>query len=363
MRIGIYDPYLDSLSGGEKYMLTAAACLSSSNDVTVFWDDVSIIKNAEKKLHIDLSNIRIKKNIFSSNIPFYKRVFETQKYDCLIILSDGSLPITLAAKTIVHFQFPVEWVKGNNVITKFKLSKIDKIICNSYFTKHFIDKKFNINSEILYPPCINSEDLRKTIENKINFEKKNIILTVGRYSRLSENGSIKKFEEMINTFKKMVNNGLQNWQFILAVSFLNENERFVDGLINKIDNYPIKIFKNCTYQELIQLYNKSKIYWHFTGYEEDLQKHPERAEHFGITTVEAIAHKVVPVVINAGGQPEIVEDNINGYLWENEEELIKKTKRLMIDDKLRKQMADIGLTKVKQFTVEKFCEELKQIVQ
>ena len=38
MRIGIYDPYLDTLSGGEKYMLSAASCLAKEHKVFIFWD-------------------------------------------------------------------------------------------------------------------------------------------------------------------------------------------------------------------------------------------------------------------------------------------------------------------------------------
>ena len=38
MRIGVFDPYLDDLGGGEKYMMSVASCLSKKHDVTVFWD-------------------------------------------------------------------------------------------------------------------------------------------------------------------------------------------------------------------------------------------------------------------------------------------------------------------------------------
>jgi glycosyltransferase involved in cell wall biosynthesis len=362
MRIGIYDPYLDTLSGGEKYMLTAASCLSEKNDVTIFWDDPSIIDIAHKKLHIDLSKTTVKPNIFSREVSFPDRLLKTRAYDLLIILSDGSLPVTLSSKTILHFQFPVEWVKGDDLITKTKLLKVNTIICNSQFTKKFIDKKFNVNSKILYPPCIAGSDLKKFSTQKDKEKKENMILTVGRYSPLSEGNSIKKIEVMIGVFKKMVDQGLRNWKFIAVVSFLKENEKYLDKLEDIVKNYPIKIIKNSSFAELEKLYNAAKIYWHATGFGEDLEEHPERAEHFGITTVEAMAHKVVPVVIEKGGQPEIVDDSINGFLWETQEELMQRTKRLMIDDNLREQMANLAQKKSQEFTIEKFCEELQKII-
>lgn len=363
MRVGIYDPYLDTLSGGEKYMLTAAVCLSGKNYVTIFWDDPSIIDLAHKKLQIDLGKVTIKPNIFSPKVNLSDRLLKTSTYDLLLILSDGSIPVTLAKKTILHFQFPVEWVNGDGLLTKVKLKKVKTIICNSEFTKNFIDKKFKVNSKILYPPCISISDI-KNISARLEKEKKeNIILTVGRYSPISNGNSIKKIEVMIGVFIKMVEEGLKNWQFIAAVSSLKENDSYLIKLEDDIKDYPVKIIKNAEFSELMKLYRKSKIYWHASGFGENLEKHPERAEHFGITTVEAMAHKVVPVVIGKGGQPEIVDNGINGFLWENEEELIRQTKRLMIDDKLREQMANLAQKKSMRFTTEKFCEELDKIIE
>jgi glycosyltransferase involved in cell wall biosynthesis len=360
MRIGLYDPYLDTLSGGEKYILTMAACLSKNHETSILWDDPSILKKAYDKLRIDLSRVKIEQNIFSPKISLYKRLILSKKYDYLIILSDGSIPITLAKKTILHFQFPVEWVKKGDIKTKIKLSKINSVICNSIYTKKFIDKKFNINSTVLYPPTITEENISKLEKEKQ--DKKNIILTVGRYSLLPDGSSIKKQEKLLEIFKQMVDDGLKNWQFYLILSYLPENEKYISDLEAKAKNYPIKIIKNISYNELTKLYSQTKIYWHAAGFQENLEKYPERAEHFGITTVEAMAQKAVPVVINKGGQKEIVEDNINGFLWETEDELKQKTKRLMIDKKLREQMANLAVKKAKEFTTEKFCAQLHDVI-
>ena len=36
MKIGIFDPYLDDLGGGEKYMMKIAQCLGKNHDVSIF---------------------------------------------------------------------------------------------------------------------------------------------------------------------------------------------------------------------------------------------------------------------------------------------------------------------------------------
>jgi len=63
------------------------------------------------------------------------------------------------------------------------------------------------------------------------------------------------------------------------------------------------------------------IYWHATGLGEDLDRFLDRAEHFGIMTFEAMAFGCVPIVIRAGGQPEIVEGGRHGYLFADVDEL------------------------------------------
>ncbi len=349
------------MSGGEKYILTAANCLAYKNNTTIFWDETNISDIARKKLHIDLAKISIKKNIFSPKVSLISRLSETRKYDRIIVLCDGSIPITLARKTYLHFQFPVEWVNGDNLITKIKLLKINGVFCNSMFTKKYIDKKFGIKSLILYHPCVSADVIEKN-SKQIMTNKKNIILTVGRYSPLPEGGSTKKIELMIRVFQEMVDNGLSSWQFVIAVSFLKENERYIYNLESQIKNYPIKIIKNSDYKELKKIYCDAKIYWHAAGFGEDLDKHPERAEHFGITTVEAMAHNIVPIVFSKGGLAEIVEDNINGFLWYTEKELMRKTQKIIIDIPLRRQMANLGLKKANNFTIEKFCDELQKII-
>ena len=38
MKIGIYSPYLDTLGGGERYMISLASHWSKSHEVSVYWD-------------------------------------------------------------------------------------------------------------------------------------------------------------------------------------------------------------------------------------------------------------------------------------------------------------------------------------
>src|SRR3989344_9174247 len=258
----------------------------------------------------------MKINIFDKKVSSAIRFMDSRKYDAIIYLSDGSIPL-IGTKLYVHFQFPIEWVDGRSLKTKFKLAFIKKIFCNSNFTKYYIDKKLSINSSVLYPPV----DI-----GAANMKKENLILHVGRFN-IDENGeNYKKQDIMIRAFKEMVDGGLRDWKFNLIIGVKNEDKDESDKLKQLTKGYPICIIDNPSNETLWENYSKAKIYWHATGYGEDLRKYPEKAEHFGISTVEAMSGGAVPVVINAGGQKEIVEDGKSGYLWNTLEELAKYTK-------------------------------------
>nr|MBI5455874.1 glycosyltransferase [Candidatus Levybacteria bacterium] len=355
MRIGIFDPYFNTLGGGEKYILTAASCLAKNHEVFLFWDG-DIVKDASKRFNIDFSSIKQIKNIFSKDVSFPKRLIESNKYDAILFLSDGSLPV-VACKLYIHFQFPVEWVNTDNIIVKQKIKRVSKFICNSEFTKNFIDKKFNKKSIVLYPPSYFLNDFPK-----INYKnKKNQILNVGRLQESKSGKLFKKQDLLIKNFKKIYDSGFSGWQLVLVVTYKKEDENLLDKLKELIGNYPIKIIENCSQEELKKIYLQSKIYWHASGFGEDLEKYPELAEHFGISTVEAMINGVIPVVINAGGQKEIVKNEKNGYLWNTEQELLEKTQKLINDQDLMIRLVTSAISDAKEFSTDRFCKEINKI--
>lgn len=354
MRIGIYDPYLDDAGGGEKYMLSIAECLSDKHNVTFFWNNQEDFDRGAERFGIDSSNIKIAENIFSSRVSFFKRAFESKKYDVLIVLSDGSVPLVFSKKLFLHFQQPIPGAVSN-IKTKIKLSRVNKVFCNSYFTKSFIDKQIGVDSMVIYPPVV--------LHPK-KVKKENIILHVGRLRAANIGTSdYKKQDVMVETFKKMTKKGSKGWRFILAVGVNARDEEAFGVLKKKAGDSSIEFIVNSSNDELWDIYSRAKIYWHASGYGEDLKTHPEYAEHFGISTVEAMGAGVVPVVINAGGQKEIVEDNINGFLWNTLAELEEKTLLLTSENKIWEGMSREARKRAKDFTGERFCEEITKMVE
>ena len=137
----------------------------------------------------------------------------------------------------------------------------------------------------------------------------------------------------------------------------------VADLLKKTNGYPIELRTNISYQELNDLYGKSSIYWHAAGYDIDENKNPELVEHFGITTVEAMSSGTIPIVINKGGQKEIVSEGEDGYLFETIEELVEKTQSLIAlkQDKWNT-IKEKAILHAKEFSVDKFCERVESFL-
>lgn len=356
MRIGIYDPYLDDLGGGEKYMMTIAECLSQKHEVTVFWDNQIDLDALKDRFFLNLDKIKLEKNIFSSKVSLIKRSLITKKYDAIIVLTDGSIPLVQSKKLFLHMQQPLGRAYAPSLKNKIKLSRVTGIFYNSLFTKSFNEKIFKgVKNTVIYPPVeILNQDLIK----------ENIILHVGRFRVINiKNDDYKKQQMMIDTFKKMIDKGLKNWKFVVATSVNDEDDPKFAKMLKSANGYPVEFIVNKSNRELWKVYNKAKIYWHASGFGEDLDEHPEYAEHFGISTVEAMGAGCVPIVINAGGQKEIVENGENGFLWDSIDELMELTIKLSNDIKLWGTISKNARSKATEFGKEKFCENINKLIE
>lgn len=360
MKIGIYSPYLDTLGGGERYILTFAEyCLQRNFKVNLFWKDKEIIKKAEDRFHLKLENIKLNPkayNSFQADASYALKLYKTlnfPSYDLILFLSDGSIPYLNAKNNWLHFQVPFQ-LDGSDFKTQKKLSKINRVICNSNFTKKFIDKSFNINSDVLYPP-VSIHDFE--LEEKI--EKENIILSVGRFDQTL---NAKRQDALIQAFKKLVDEEkIDNWKLCLAGG-LKENEDFLLLLREKAINYPIEFFPNIEFEKLVQLYQKSKIYWHATGFEINDDKDPDKVEHFGITIVEAMSTGCIPVVCNKGGVSEIITDKENGYLWDDIDQLVKITSNICQVQQKQAELIDKAEKRSYDFSKETFFQNIDKLL-
>lgn len=214
---------------------------------------------------------------------------------------------------------------GPGVTRRSDLQSYDRIITISQFSRMWIQKYWGLESRILYPTT-------DTSKFKSSANKKNWILHVGRFF---VSGHSKKQLEMARAFTKLVSSyGVSDWElhFVGSVHDGERHQEYFEHVKLEAQGYPVFFHTDVASFELKELLAQAKIYWHATGLDENEKTQPILFEHFGITTVEAMSSGCVPVVINAGGQREIVTPQ-SGFLWNTREELIKFTLQLIEDEK------------------------------
>lgn len=348
MKVAIYSPYLDTFGGGERYVLTIAEVLSSEASVELLFDNhlyslgaESLKKDLGERFGLDLSKVSVCKAPIGRGTNPIERFLFFKKYDILFYLTDGSIFYPSSKKNILHIQSPLLGEPAKSLWGKLKLKGWDLIIYNSQFTKKYSQNNWPLSSKIIYPP-VDTDKIKPS-------NKKKYILSVGRFFGYLKD---KKHEVMIKVFKDLKNSKkIDGWSLHLVGAASKGDEFYLRKLRSLSKGFSINFYPNLEYNALISLYGQSSIYWHASGYQEN---DPTKMEHFGISTVEAMAAACVPVVVNQGGQTEIVENEKTGFLWDSLEDLEKFTTLLVNDQNLRSKLSQNAVLASQKFSKKSF---------
>ncbi len=229
------------------------------------------------------------------------------------------------------------------------LDTYDRLVANSRYTQHWIERLWHRPSGLLYPP----------VGAMTRGEKAPIILSVGRFF-LPGTGHNKKQLEMVTAFRDLVaRGGADGWQYHLVGGCAPEHRPYLDQIRAAAEGLPVVLHPDASGAELRDLYAQASIFWHAAGLGEDPQRHPDRYEHFGITTVEAMSAGAVPVVIDAAGQVEIVDHGADGYRFAGLDDLVAHTARLIADPAWRATLSAAAEGRARDFGWEAFTAAVR----
>lgn len=224
----------------------------------------------------------------------------------------------------------------------------------SEFSRVWTRRRWGVDCEVVHPPV--DVHFRKT-------EKERVILSVGRFA-LEGDGHTKSQPEMIAAFRDMEADGSRGWEYFCVGGLRDtpEHRAYFDRLRSSRATGAMTLAANLDRGALKNLFERASVFWHASGYGQDEATDPMRVEHFGISTVEAMAAGCVPVVINRGGQTEIVEHGATGFLWDTLAELKEYTATLVSDEALRARMAEAARAAAQRFSREAFTEKFRQLL-
>ena len=230
------------------------------------------------------------------------------------------------------------------------LDSYDRIVANSGFGAQWVKRLWNRRCEVLVP----------AVTQRTGGEKRPIILSVGRFFA-PERGHSKKQLEMVEAFARL-SPQFPGWELHLVGGCTEQDQPYLDAVRRAAEGLPVVLHIGASGAELDELYAHASIYWHATGLGEDLDADPERAEHFGITTVEAMSAGAVPIVMRAGGQLEIVREGIDGFFFTEPGGLLARTVQVIEDDALRARLSAASIERATVFGREAFERRLRAMV-
>ena len=203
------------------------------------------------------------------------------------------------------------------------LGGYDQVVANSVFTQDWVTRRWGVSSSVLYPPVTAQEVAAK----------ERVILGVGRFFAPGQ-GHQKKQRELVAAFRRLVDCGVEGWELHLVGGCDPSGRDYVEQVRRDADGYPVVLHLDASGAELAALMARATVFWHLAGLGEDAERFPERLEHFGISTAEAMSAAAVPVVLGVGGLAETVRDGVDGLHVTGVEDLAIRTREL-IDDPAR----------------------------
>lgn len=312
--VGLYDPYLDSMGGGERHVLSMLEVLEkeAGYEPIVFWDE-DVSARIVKTLNLNFNNLQFKPNIFK-NAGTVSKLTSLKDLDIFIYVTDGSYFFSSAKKNYVFCMVPRPDLFNNTMLNVLKTQNYS-YICNSEFTQSWLNK-FGVDAQVLHP-YISNEFLTLPLSHGT---KEKTILVVGRFFAHLHS---KRQDIAIKAFLQLKRHPqFSDYKLVLAGNVLESDQGYVDTLHSMIGKNPsIEIRTNVPFSEIMHLYETSRFYWHFTGYGIDDTIEPERVEHFGITPLEAMASGCITFCYKAGGPKSFIHHGENGFLFTTVEEL------------------------------------------
>ena len=374
----IYSEYWQSRGGGEKYLLHIVETLLQKNyAATIVAHADSFDKVAlEGYFHVDINEatlhlvtgtpqtVRAEAEAMSAafDICVYMtnyRFFRSHARQTFVILQVpyGDITVFTLARKAMRESFK-EAAKDYVRLQLFKqLRDTQAVLVYSQFVHDAIDYAHDVPSTVL-EPAIDDFLVEGT-------QKERLILSVGRIFRGLYND--KRYDILIDAFKRLCQR-LPNttWQYRIVGSCGDDetSQQYLYELRELANGFPVYIHINASYEEVKRSYNEATLFWHAAGFGIGNQwDTPQRAEHFGMSTLEAMSARVIPLVVNCGGQKEIVSDNESGYLWSTIDELVERSIALMDNQSLLSNMQSKARERFKDFDREQFSRKLISILE
>jgi glycosyltransferase involved in cell wall biosynthesis len=255
-------------------------------------------------------------------------------------------------RLLVYLAIRYPWLRNDPFDLRF-LDSYTAVLANSEYTRGYIKNWWKRDAQVLFPP-IATDKLTPASP------RERLIISVGRFFSPGL-GHAKRQLEMVTWFGEMHRAGLlDGWRMAVVGGCEDSQLPYLQQVQEAAAGLPVTVQPNAPRAVVEKLLSTASIFWAATGYGEG-DNRPWTAEHFGMTTVEAMAGGCVPVVIDKAGQKEIITPGVNGFRWQSPEQLKELTSRVAADESLRARLSEAAIKDSAQFSDEAFAARWQRI--
>lgn len=302
----VYNRYFSSMGGGEKHALDVASLLREKYEVYIASEENFSIEVLENYFSVDLNGV---KKIISTSIDEHF----TSSFDLFVNSTFHSNLHAKAKKNLYLVSFPHKHVAPS-------LLGDTKFLQNSYYTASWADTYWGKHDRTLVLPIVGQGSL---FADEPQSTKRPILLSVGRFT---SEGHCKNHHLVLAAYRDLVDRrpefGKWQLQIVGSCNLADGSARsYLERLKILAQGYNVEILPNSDRQLLIETYRQAAIYVHAAGLGVPIEM-PEKHEHFGITTFEAIAYGCLPIVYSVGGPAEQVKALKDSVVFANKDQLI-----------------------------------------
>jgi len=230
------------------------------------------------------------------------------------------------------------------------LATYDLVAANSEYTAGWVERLWGRSATVLHPPVLMREPAAK----------QPIILAVGRFFP-TVSGHSKKQLELVHAFRIACERGLRGWELHLVGGCKPEERRYVEDVRRAAVGLPVEFHLNAPGDDVAELFGAARVFWHAAGLGEDLERYPDRAEHFGITVVEAMSAGAVPLVYAEGGPATIVRQHGCGRVYSTVDELAASTLALVDAPNELDRVAARAASAAREFAFDRFVDRARAL--
>jgi glycosyltransferase involved in cell wall biosynthesis len=359
MRIGFHNPFDGAVGGGDRYLYTIldeAARLDGAELLVLAPQPPDPVAWGRVGVTVDPAAYT-----WAQTRP--GELTERSRDLDLLVTLDADVPTPSAARhsvCVIQFPFrarerPHERALAAALRTAGRqrapaaLASYDAFLCYSDFSRRWIARRLGVEAEVVPPPV-------DPPAGPPAADRARRILGVGRFFRGAHE---KRHDVLIEAFRAL---GADGWELHLAGMADAGAAPWIERLRELAAGLAVEFHVDAPRAELLDLYATSALFWHAAGFEVSEDRHPERLEHFGIVTVEAMMHGAVPLVVPAGGQGEIVEDGRTGRHWRRVDELVAATHELIADPGQAAALRDAAAMEARQYDTSRFRETIRERV-